>query len=326
MPSVYICRGLPQPVYDRLSEAGIEYDVYPKDEMIPKETLLKEVKGKDALLPILTDSIDKEVMQAGDSLKIIANYAVGYNNVDVEEATKRGIAVTNTPGVLTDASADMAWALIFSTARRVVESDQYLRAGKFDGWGPMHFLGQEITGATLGIVGAGRIGQAVAKRAQAFGMKILYTSRKAKPDFESSITPKPEYVELDELLKRSDIVSVNVALTPDTTHLIGERELGLMQPHAILINTARGAVLDENALVEALKAKKIWGAGLDVFEEEPKVHPELPRMDNVVLCPHIASATIQTRTKMGLIAAENIITFFEGQQPPNIVNPEAWKG
>lgn len=323
---VFVCRNLPQSVFDRLEEAGLEYEVYPEDQIIPKAVLLEKVKDADALLSILTDPIDKEVFDAAQKLKIVANYAVGYNNIDVEEATKRGIPVTNTPGVLTDASADLAWALLFSTARRVVESDNYLRDGKFDGWGPTHFLGQDITGATLGIIGAGRIGQAVAKRAEAFSMKVLYHSRQQKPDFESSINPKPEFVELDDLLKRSDFVSIHVALTPETKHMIGERELKMMQPHSVLINTSRGSVIDEAALVKALKEGWIWGAGLDVYEEEPKVHPELINLKNAVLCPHIASATVDTRTKMGLIAANNIIDFFNDKKPANLVNEDVWVG
>ncbi len=323
-PNIFVARELPQPVFDRLKEAGLRYDVYPEDQVIPWDVLLKEVKDRDGILPILTDKIDSEVLEHANNAKIIANYAVGFNNIDVEEATKRGIAVTNTPGVLTDTSADMAWALIFSTARRVVESDIYLREGKFKGWGPMHFLGQEITGKTLGIVGAGRIGQATAKRAKGFNMNILYTSRSPKPEFERESGAK--HVDLHELLQNSDIVSIHLALNSETTHTIGERELKQMQPNAILINTARGPVVDESALVKALKEKWIWGAGLDVYEEEPKVHPELIEMKNVVLCPHIASATIYTRTRMGLIAAENLIAFFEGQKPPNLVNEEVWKG
>lgn len=322
---IYITRKLPEPVFNRLKEAGLEFEVYPEDRVIPRDVLLREVKGREGILCILTDTIDKDVFdQAGDA-KIFANYAVGYNNIDVSEATRRGIAITNTPGVLTDTTADLTWALIFATARRTGESERSLRAGHFKGWGPMDYLGQEITGATLGIVGLGRIGKAVAARSEPFGMKVLYHSRSADPEFENSLSIKPEKVELDELLKRSDIVSLHVPLLPETRHLIGERELKLMQPHAILINTARGPVVDEAALAKALHEKWIWGAGLDVFEEEPIVHPGLLDLENAVLLPHIGSATVKTRTKMGLIAAENLIAFFLGNQPPNLVNPEVWK-
>ncbi|MGC9327225.1 MAG: 2-hydroxyacid dehydrogenase [Candidatus Hinthialibacter sp.] len=323
MPNrIFITRMLPQPVFDRLDEAGIDYDVYPKDEIIPRDVLLKEVQDREGLLCILTDAIDKEVFDRAHRLKIIANYAVGYNNIDIAEASRRGIAVANTPGVLTDATADLAWTLLLAAARRAVESDAYLRAGKFQGWGPMLLLGRDVTGATLGIVGLGRIGKAFAQRAAAFQMKILYASRELDEEFESAYPGDIRRVELDELLANSDFVSLHVPLTPETVHLIGEQELRRMQPHAILINTSRGPVVDEAALVRALQEKWIWGAGLDVYENEPQVHPGLIALPNTVLLPHLGSATTKTRTRMGLMAVENLIAFFEGKRPPNLINDE----
>ncbi len=321
---IYVTRQLPQPVFDRLKVAGFDYDVYPEDRVIPRDVLLEAVQGRDGILCILTDTIDAEVFDRASQAKIFANYAVGYNNIDVEDATRRNIAITNTPGVLTDTTADLAWSLLLSTARRVVESDTYLRAGKFTGWGPLLLMGQEVTNRTLGIVGLGRIGKAFAARAAAFNMKVLYYARHRDEEFEASYTPGAEKVELDDLLRQSDFVSIHLPLTPDTTHFIGEKELKRMQSHSILINTARGPIVDETALVDALKEGWIWGAGLDVFEEEPTVHPELTALPNAVLLPHIGSATVETRTKMGLMAVENIIAFFEGKRPPNLVNEEIW--
>ncbi|RJP20447.1 MAG: D-glycerate dehydrogenase [Candidatus Omnitrophota bacterium] len=324
-PNVYITRKIPQPALDRLREAGIQFDVYPHDEVIPHDVLLEQVAGRDGILCILTDTIDEEVLHCAGRAKIFANYAVGYNNIDVEAATRRGIAVTNTPGVLTDATADLAWTLLFAAARNVIESDAYLRAGKFVGWGPLHFLGQDVAGKTLGVIGLGRIGKAFVQRGAAFRMNILYHSRQRDEVFEQSYPHEIKYVELHELLERSDFVSIHVPLTPETTHLIGKRELERMQSHAILINTARGPIVDEQALVDALKERRIWGAGLDVYEEEPTVHPGLLSLPHTVLLPHIGSATYATRTRMGLIAVDNLIAFFTGKRPPNLVNEKVWK-
>ncbi len=317
---IYVTRRIPQPGIDLLIEAGFDVEVSPHDRVLSRGELLEAVKGRDALLPLLTDGIDGEVMDATGDVKIIANYAVGYNNINVEEATRRGIVVTNTPGVLTDATADIAWTLLMSTARRVVESDRFTREGKFEAWAPMLFLGADIAGRTLGIVGAGRIGAAVAERAKGFRMKIVYTGKNRKPEFEKEFGA--EYLSLDELLSGSDFVSLHCPLTPETTHLIGAPELAKMKPHAILINTARGPVVDEAALVSALKEKRIASAGFDVYEEEPTLHPGLIELENATLLPHIGSATIETRTKMATIAAENIVAFFKGEKPPTAVNPE----
>ncbi|MCM8789178.1 MAG: D-glycerate dehydrogenase, partial [Candidatus Omnitrophica bacterium] len=291
--------------------------------VLSKNELISKVKGKDAVLCLLTDTIDDEVFQAASpACKIFANYAVGYNNIDIIAATRRKIIITNTPGVLTDATADLAWALLFSVARRVVEADRFTREGKFRGWSPRLFLGMEITGKTLGVVGAGRIGSNFARKAKCFSMRILYYDTKKNYELEQDVGAL--FVNLETLLKESDFVSLHVPLLPETRHLIGERELALMKKTAILINTSRGPVVDEKALANALKEKKIWGAGLDVYENEPVIEPELTSLDNVVLLPHIASATTETRTKMAIMAAENILAFFRGEIPPNIVNPEVF--
>jgi glyoxylate reductase len=313
----------------RILEEGLNmlrerYDVEVSDYdgIIPREMLLKKVKGADALLSLLTDNIDAEVMDAaGPNLKIIANYAVGYNNIDVEEATKRGIMVTNTPGVLTETTADFAWTLLMAIARRIVEADKFVREGKFRGWEPMLLLGTDVFGATLGIVGFGRIGQAMARRALGFNMRVLYYDN-SRIDEQIEKELKATFVDLPTLLKESDFVTLHVPLTKQTHHLIGEKELKMMKKDAYLINTARGPAVDEKALVKALKEGWIKGAALDVFENEPEIEPELLKLDNVVLAPHIASASYATRSKMSVMVAENIIKALNGEVPPNLVNPE----
>jgi len=321
--NIYVTRRIPQPGLDLLTAAGNQVEVNPDDRVLTREELLAAVKGRDGVLCLLTDSIDDTVFEAaGPQCRGFANFAVGYNNIDVAAATRKGIPISNTPGVLTDATADQAWALLFSTARRIVESDVFMRSGKWQGWGPMQFLGADITGATLGIVGAGRIGAAMAKRSTGFGMKVLYTDLHSNPELEQTLNA--EKTDLDTLLKESDFVSLHVALMPETTGLIGKRELSLMKKTAILINTSRGPVIDEAALVEALKNKKIAGAGLDVYEKEPQMHPELAGLSNVVVCPHIASATINTRTAMATMAAENLLAMLKGERAPNCVNPEVY--
>lgn len=323
-PSIYVTRALPQPVMDKLKDSGFDFDVYEEDRVIPHEVLLEKVKNRDGILCILTDKIDKEVFENANQAKIFANYAVGYNNIDVEEATRRKIAITNTPGVLTETTADLTWALILAAARRTGESERFLRSGHFNGWGPQILLGQDVYGSTLGIIGLGRIGKAVARRAPLFNMKVIYYSNQRDDIFEDAFLGEIEFAPMDTLLEKSDFVSIHVPLKDETKHLIGEKELRQMPDHAILINTARGPIVDEAALVKALKEKWIWSAGLDVFEEEPKVHPGLLELENVVLLPHIGSATIPTRTKMGLIAVENLIAFFDNKKPPNLVNEEIW--
>lgn len=322
-PKVYVTRviygnGIP------MLEKECDVTVNREERSLTREELLRNVKGNDAVLCMLSDTIDAPVLDAaGPSCKVFANYAVGYNNVDVPAATQRGIFTTNTPGVLTDATAAITWALLFSVARRIVEGDRMTRAGKFKGWEPQMLLGMDIMGKTLGIIGGGRIGQAFARGGKAFNMKILYTSNKPNLEFENETEAR--FVDKDTLLRESDFVSLHVPLTPQTRHMIGDREFNLMKPTSILINTARGPVVDEKALVRALKEKRIWGAGLDVYEREPELEPGLPELDNVVIPPHLGSATYETRDKMGIMAAENILAALAGKTPPNCLNPGARK-
>ena len=315
-PIIFVTRAIPQPALDRLAEV-FELRVNPHDRSLSPEEISSGVKDASALLCLLTDTIDKELMDSAPHLKVISSYAVGYNNIDVDYATSQGIAVCNTPGVLTESTADLAWALIMAACRRTVESDIYLRAGKFRSWEPMLMLGQDIHHKTLGIIGMGRIGQAVAKRATGFDMKILYHNLRP---IQASLPFAAQAVALDDLLKEADIISIHAPLTPETKHLIAEREFGLMKPTAVLINTARGAIVDETALIKALQHQRIFAAGLDVYEHEPQIPAELIALENVVLLPHIGSASIATRTKMGFLAAENAIAIIEGKPAPARVN------
>ncbi|MEQ6121053.1 D-glycerate dehydrogenase [Reichenbachiella sp. MALMAid0571] len=319
-PKVFLTRELPPKVMERLRQET-ELEMNTEDRVLSKEEIIKAVKGKDALLCLLTDTIDTDVMDANPYLRIIANYAVGFNNIDVDAATQRRIPVSNTPGVLTETSADLAFTLMTTLTRRIVEADKFVRTGKWKGWGPLQYLGTDIYGATLGIVGLGRIGRAIAKRAQGFDMNIVYWNRTKLSESEEKELGLT-YLSFDGLLSKADFVSLNVAYNQDTFHLISKREFELMKESAYLINTARGPVVDENALVNALKEKRIMGAGLDVFEEEPEIHPELLRMENTVLLPHIASATIATRTKMGMIAVDNLLAACNGKKIPNLINIE----
>ncbi|MCB8817974.1 2-hydroxyacid dehydrogenase [Desulfosporosinus shakirovi] len=319
---VYVTNEIPKPALDMLEEY-CDMEVNRTGHVLEKSVLLEKVKGRDAILSLLTDPIDAEVMDAAKGAKIFANYAVGYNNIDIPSATERGIMVSNTPGVLTDTTAEMAWALLFSVARRVVESDKYSRMGKYKGWGPMLFLGQDVINKTVGVIGAGRIGLSFAKRAKAFDMDVLYSDVAANPKFEKETAG--QYVSLETLLKESDFVSIHTPLVPETFHLISTKEFKLMKNTAILINTSRGPVVDESALVKALQSGEIWGAGLDVYEFEPEFTEGLLELDNAIVCPHIASATIDTRTKMGIIAVTNILAAMRGESPPNCLNPEVFK-
>ena len=319
---VFVTRKIPEPGLEILRKK-FEIEVNPYDRALSKEEIIKGLKGKDGLLCLLTDSIDADVINSEPKLKMISSYAVGYNNIDVKAATKRGIPVSNTPGVLTDATSDMAWALLFSVARRIVEADKFTRAGKFKGWGPMLMHGQDVTNKTLGVVGAGRIGTAFALKSKGFNMNVLYVDEKKNETLEKEVNAKK--VTFDELLKKSDFISLHVPLIPSTHHLIGEKELKMMKRNAILINTSRGPVVDEQALVFALKEKQIFGAGLDVYEHEPEITEELKKLDNVIIQPHSASATIETRTKMAVMAAENMVAGLKGEIPTNCVNKEVFK-
>ena len=323
-PKVYITRIIPERGLNKIKEY-FDVEIWTEVAPPPKEVIIEKVRDKDALVPLLTDKIDAEVMDAGPNLKIISQYAVGYDNIDVKEATKRGICVTNTPGVLTETVADFTMALMLSVARRVVEADKYIRSGKWKvGWHPTMLLGQDVYNRTLGIIGLGRIGRAVAVRAKGFNMKIMYYDVYRNEEFEKKYGL--EYATIDEILKKSDFVTLHVPLTEKTYHLIGERELKMMKPTAILINTSRGKVVDQNALYKALKEGWIYAAAIDVFEEEPTpLDNPLLKLDNFIGTPHIASASIETRSRMAEIVADNLIAFFEGRKPPNLVNEEVWK-
>jgi len=325
-PKVFITRAIPENGIEMLKE-HFEVEVWPEEREIPREVLLEKVRDVDALVTMLSERIDGEVFDNAPRLRIVANYAVGYDNVDVEEATRRGIYVTNTPDVLTNATADFAWTLLLATARRLIEADSFTRSGEWRrkgiAWHPLMFLGHDVYGKTIGIIGFGRIGQAVARRAKGFGMKILYYSRTRKPEAEEEL--KAEFKPLEELLKESDFVVLAVPLTKETYHMIGERELKLMKPTAILVNIARGKVVDTEALIKALKEGWIAGAGLDVFEEEPYYNEELFSLKNVVLAPHIGSATFGAREGMAELVARNLIAFKNGEVPPTLVNKEVVK-
>lgn len=277
-------------------------------------------RGMDGLLCLLTDRIDADFLDAATSLRGIALMAAGYNNVDLEECTRRRVPVSNTPGVLTDATADLTWALLLAAARRVPEAERFLRAGRFAGWSPTLLPGAAVAGKTLGIVGAGRIGAEVARRGRGFRMRILYSSRRPNPELEADLGA--EQKPLRELLSESDFVSLHVPLTEETRHLIDRDSFKLMKPEAILVNTSRGQVVDEAALEEALREGIIAGAGLDVYEDEPAVRPGLLEIENAVLLPHIGSATRDSRSRMAAMAAENLIAMLTGGIPPNCLNPD----
>lgn len=291
----------------------------------PKKIIMEKAKDVDGLATLLSDKIDGEVFDAAPKLKIVSQMAVGFDNIDISEATKRGIYVTNTPEVLTDTTADFAWTLLMAVARRVVEADKYVRTGQWKvGWHPSMMSGRDAYGATIGIVGAGRIGYAVAKRATGFSMKILFYDVIPRPEMEKDFGAKK--VDLDQLLKESDFVTIHVPLMKETHHLISEQKLRMMRKTAYLINNSRGPVVDEKALYKALKEGWIAGAGLDVFEQEPTpVDNPLLRFDNVVVAPHISSASLETRSRMAEMVGENLVAFFEGKKPPNLVNPDVMK-
>lgn len=321
MATVYVTRPIASEALDRVAAAA-EMRVWDDPDTPPsRETLLREVREVDGLLCLLTDTIDETVIAAAPKLRVISNYAVGYDNIDVAAATARNIMVCNTPGVLTETTADLAWALLMAAARRIVGADTHLRDGKWKSWSPQLMLGQDIHGATLGLVGLGRIGEAVARRARGFGMRVLYTEVAPKPEAEAE--HRAEFVDLETLLRTADFVSLHTPLTEGTRHLIGAEQLSWMKPTAVLINTSRGPVVDQKALAEALRERRIFAAGLDVFESEPiSMDDPLLELDNVVLLPHIASASVATRTKMANMAADNLIAGLSGQRPTNLVNPE----
>jgi lactate dehydrogenase-like 2-hydroxyacid dehydrogenase len=321
--NVYLTRMLLPETLDALRRFH-EVDVNPEDRALTREELLRQVRGRDAVITLLTDTIDGEVLDAaGPQCRIFANFAVGFNNFDVQAATQRGVILTNTPGVLDEATATHAWALLLATARRIPESERHVRAGEWLGWSPQGFLGRDVDHKTLGVAGLGRIGSNVARKAAAFDMKVLYTDARRAPEFERACGAT--FVDKATLLRESDFLSLHLPLTTETRHYIGAAELASMKPTAVLINTARGPLVDEPALVDALRNRVIWGAGLDVFEHEPALASGLAELDNAVIVPHTASATIQTRLAMGRIAIENVISVLKGEPPQTCINPEVLK-
>ncbi|MHB8485470.1 MAG: 2-hydroxyacid dehydrogenase [Candidatus Acidiferrales bacterium] len=319
-PKVFATHGLFAPAR-ALLEKHFEVDYWTGQPRPPRDELLARVAGKDALICLLTEKVNDELLDRAPNLRIAATVSVGYDNIDVAACTRRKIVATHTPGVLDDTTADFAFALLMAIARRIVEGDAWMRSGTWPGWNLDQLCGSDVSGKTLGIIGFGRIGRAMAKRAQGFDMRILYTdAMRAAPEVERDL--HAEYVDRDRLLAAADFVSVHVPLLPETRRLINAATLAKMKPGSYLINTSRGPVVDEAALVAALDAKQITGAALDVFENEPKVHPALVARTDVILTPHIASASVETRTKMAVIAAENVIALFDGRRPPNALNPE----
>ncbi len=314
LPRLYVTRPLPEPVMAVIRQR-YELTAPPSPDPPSRSALLEGVRRAEALLPTLAEQIDEELLAAAPALKIVANYAVGYNNIDLTAARRHGIAVTNTPDVLTDATADLTWGLMLAAARRLPEGQALVREGRWTGWTPTQLLGQMVTGRTLGIVGMGRIGRAVADRAQGFRMPVLFTARSTI----ASASPSWRQVPLDELLQRADFVSLHVPLTAETRHLIGARELALMRPTTVLVNTARGPVVDEAALVTTLQTGRLAGVGLDVYEHEPDLHPGLRTLPHVVTLPHLGSATLETRVRMGEICLENIAAVLAGHPAPNRV-------
>ena len=322
-PEVLLTHRLPQAGINLLKK-NVKLFIYPGAPM-SRQNIIADIKNKDGLLCLLTDNIDAEIIRAGKRLKVIANYAVGYDNIDVKEATKRKIPVTNTPDVLTETTADLTFALLLSVARRIVEADRFSRQGRFIGWSPMLLLGHDVHKKNLGIIGFGRIGRAVARRAKGFGMRVFYYDLARLSDDEEKILGV-KYHTLDDLLRQSDFVCIHVSLNEQTHHLITKEKLVLMKPSSYIINVARGSIIDEQALAEALHKKIIAGCALDVYEREPAINKKLLGMDNTVLVPHIGSASIETRNNMALIAAKNIISvLIEHTKAPNTVNPEAYE-
>ncbi len=320
-PKVYVTRKVPEQALEILRSVA-EVSVWDREDVPPpRQVILRELAQADGVFSLLTDRIDAEVMAAAPRLKVISNFAVGFDNVDIPAATKRGIVVTHTPDVLTETVADFTVCLMLAAARRLVEADRYMRDGKWKTWEPLLLAGQDIHHATLGLIGLGRIGAAVARRAQGFGMQVLYYDVVRREDLERSLSIT--YRSLDDVLRDSDVISVHVPLSEQTRHLIGRAQFALMKNTAVFVNTSRGPVVDQAALTQALASRRIFAAGIDVFEQEP-VSPDDPllKLDNVIVVPHIASASIPTRIRMATLAAENLVAVLQGKRPPNPVNPE----
>jgi len=323
-PAVLVTRRLPQAALDRVA-ARCEMTLHDGEGAMARDELLREVAGKAGVVTLLTDRVDGEFLDAaGPRLKIVANFAVGFDNIDVQACTSHGVLASNTPEVLTETTADTAFALMMAAARRVTEGDRFLRSGLPWIWGPLMMLGQDIHRAVLGIVGFGRIGQALARRARGFSMRVLYHDVD-RPATQVEQALAAEYRDLDDLLREADFVSLHTNLTPQTRHLINAGRLAMMKPTAVLVNTSRGPVIDEQALAEALRQGQIFAAGLDVFEREPAVHPGLLACDKAVLIPHLGSATVTTRLAMADLAVDNLLAALEDRRPPTLLNPEAWE-
>jgi glyoxylate reductase len=322
---VLVARRLPAPAMERIAEK-CEVTLHEGPMAIPRDRLLADIKGKMGAVTLLTDKVDDEFLDAaGDQLVIVANYAVGFDNVDVPACTGRGVLVSNTPDVLTETTADTAWALMMAAARRIPEGDRFLRSRTSWVWGPEFMLGRDVNGRTLGIIGFGRIGHAMARRARGFGMKVVYYDvYRPSPELEQELGA--EFRELNDLLAESDFITIHTVLSDETRHLINEERLSKMKPTAVVVNTSRGPVIDEAALAKALRDGVIFAAGLDVFEKEPEVHPDLLELDNAVVIPHLGSATVDTRIAMGLLAADNLIAALENRRPPTLLNPDVWEG
>ncbi|MCL2645891.1 MAG: D-glycerate dehydrogenase [Phycisphaerales bacterium] len=308
---IVVTRPIPEVGIEMLKQAGHEVLVLPHDRPCTRTELLAATEAAQGVLTMLTDKIDGEFLQQRPGVKAIANYAVGYNNIDIAACQARGVCVSNTPDVLTDATAEVAWTLLMMAARRAGEGERMVRARQWSGWGPMQFQGMCVLGQTIGIIGAGRIGTRVAQMGKGFGMRVIYVHQR---ESEAMVQLDARRVELPELLKDADFVSIHVPLTANTRHLVGTKELQTMKKTAVLINTARGPVVDEAALVEALKSKIIFAAGLDVYEEEPKIHPGLFALENVVMLPHIGSATVHARNEMSQLAADNLLAMLRGER------------
>jgi len=319
-PRVYVTRLIPEEALKKLAD-NVDYRIWESELPVPREVLLREAPPVDALLSLLTDKVDGPIMDAAPKLRVISNMAVGFDNVDLREATKRKIMVCNTPEVLTDTTADFTFALLLAAARRVVEGERVVRDGKWKTWGPMTLIGRDVHHATLGIIGLGRIGAEVAKRAKGFSMRVLYHHRTRRPEMEKQLGV--EFRDLNSLLAESDFVTVHCPLLPETHHLISEEQFKIMKKTAILVNTARGPIVDPKALYNALHDRQIAYAALDVTEPEPiPTNDPLLTLDNIVIVPHIASASVATRTKMALMAVDNLLAGIKGERPPHIVNPE----
>jgi lactate dehydrogenase-like 2-hydroxyacid dehydrogenase len=323
-PKILVTRATFDDVIAKLRERFDVEDNQKDDTPWSAEELRRRIADKDGVLPTGSDRIDAATLAVASRLKAVCNIAVGYNNIDLAACSERGILATNTPGVLDDTTADMTWALLMAAARRVTEAERWLRAGNWKGWKNDQFLGVDVHHATLGIIGMGRIGQAIARRAKGFSMRILYHNRRRVPkSVEKALAAR--YVSMERLLKESDFVSLNMPYSPTSHHLIGAKEFALMKSTAVIVNAARGGIIDDAALVTALKERRIAAAGLDVFEGEPRFNPGFLELDNVALVPHIGSATRATRTAMAMLASKNLSAVLSGKRPPNLLNSEAWE-